>query len=62
VEFDDYMVWRQKLLQMTLESNSNALYPLLHFVLDDLPTVGDATWRHVLASADICVFLFGGVS
>jgi len=25
-------------MKLTLSSNNNALYPLLHFVLDDLPT------------------------
>ena len=38
VAFDDYLVWREKLMKMTLDSKDNALYPLLHFVLDDLPT------------------------
>lgn len=36
--FDEYMEWRDALMHMTLEARDNALYPLLHFVLDDLPT------------------------
>ena len=38
VEFVDYLEWRQLLMNLTMSSKSNALYPLLHFVLDDLPT------------------------
>ena len=38
VKFVEYVEWRESLLKLTLESKSNALYPLLHFVLDDLPT------------------------
>eukprot|EP01135_Chromosphaera_perkinsii_P008712 Nk52_evm45s1444 gene=Nk52_evmTU45s1444 len=38
VEFVEYVEWRESLMKLTLESKSNALYPLLHFVLDDLPT------------------------
>eukprot|EP00043_Microstomoeca_roanoka_P019450 m.219113 g.219113 ORF g.219113 m.219113 type:complete len:1307 (+) comp16996_c4_seq1:173-4093(+) len=38
VEFTDYTSWRQALMDMTLAKNDNALYPLLHFVMDDLPT------------------------
>jgi len=34
----DYMKWRQDLMDLTLSTADNALYPLLHFVLDDLPT------------------------
>lgn len=38
VEKCDYIAWRQKLEQHVLEVQDNALFPLLHFVLDDLPT------------------------
>lgn len=38
IEFQDYLMWRDSLMKMTLDSKDNALYPLLHFVLDDLPT------------------------
>ena len=38
LELVDYIAWRGALTQLTLEAKSNALYPLLHFVLDDLPT------------------------
>ncbi|KAJ1305861.1 hypothetical protein OPQ81_010584 [Rhizoctonia solani] len=34
----DYPVWRTRLEQHVVEVQDNALYPLLHFVLDDLPT------------------------
>jgi L-aminoadipate-semialdehyde dehydrogenase len=34
----EYLVWRRKLEQHVLEAQDNALFPLLHFVLDDLPT------------------------
>ncbi|OZJ06152.1 hypothetical protein BZG36_01041 [Bifiguratus adelaidae] len=34
----EYIQWRNQLMDFTLESQDNALYPLLHFVLDDLPT------------------------
>ncbi|KAG8805456.1 large subunit of alpha-aminoadipate reductase [Serendipita sp. 399] len=33
----EYVVWRGKLEQHVLEVQDNALFPLLHFVLDDLP-------------------------
>lgn len=34
----DYIEWRSSLMELTLSSGDHALYPLLHFVLDDLPT------------------------
>ncbi|ODN77722.1 L-aminoadipate-semialdehyde dehydrogenase [Cryptococcus amylolentus CBS 6039] len=34
----EYVHWRTKLEQHVLETQDNALFPLLHFVLDDLPT------------------------
>ncbi|KNC99692.1 L-aminoadipate-semialdehyde dehydrogenase [Spizellomyces punctatus DAOM BR117] len=34
----DYIHWRTALMDLTLSTADNALYPLLHFVLDDLPT------------------------
>lgn len=34
----EYLQWRMKLEQHVAEAQDNALYPLLHFVLDDLPT------------------------
>lgn len=33
-----YLPWRRKLEQHVIEVQDNALFPLLHFVLDDLPT------------------------
>eukprot|EP00054_Salpingoeca_dolichothecata_P011596 m.64349 g.64349 ORF g.64349 m.64349 type:complete len:1290 (+) comp19542_c0_seq1:69-3938(+) len=38
VKFEEYLTWRDSLMNMTLATKNNALYPLLHFVLDDLPT------------------------
>ena len=34
----EYLTWRTKLEQHVLETQDNALFPLLHFVMDDLPT------------------------
>ena len=34
----DYLDWRRKLEQHVMEAQDNALFPLLHFVMDDLPT------------------------
>ncbi|KAF7300613.1 Alpha-aminoadipate reductase Lys1p [Mycena chlorophos] len=34
----EYLVWRRRLEQHVMETQDNALFPLLHFVLDDLPT------------------------
>jgi L-2-aminoadipate reductase len=34
----EYLVWRRKLEQHVMEVQDNALFPLLHFVLDNLPT------------------------
>ncbi|KAJ1772298.1 large subunit of alpha-aminoadipate reductase [Coemansia sp. RSA 1843] len=34
----EYMQWRSFLMDFTLSNNDTALYPLLHYVLDDLPT------------------------
>ncbi|TXT15610.1 hypothetical protein VHUM_00113 [Vanrija humicola] len=34
----EYIQWRHKLEQHVLDTQDNALFPLLHFVLDDLPT------------------------
>lgn len=34
----EYLVWRRELERHVMEVQDNALFPLLHFVLDDLPT------------------------
>ncbi|KAI9314974.1 L-aminoadipate-semialdehyde dehydrogenase [Dichotomocladium elegans] len=34
----EYIDWRNKLMEFTLQSQDHSLFPLLHFVLDDLPT------------------------
>ena len=33
-----YIDWRDRLLEFTLKQTDNALFPLLHYVLDDLPS------------------------
>ncbi|TIB62058.1 hypothetical protein E3P78_02521 [Wallemia ichthyophaga] len=38
VQTSDYLVWRSELEKHVMEVGDNALFPLLHFVLDDLPT------------------------
>lgn len=38
VEKIEYLVWRRKLEQHVLTTQDNALFPLLHYVLEDLPT------------------------
>lgn len=38
LEFRPYLEWRDNLMELTLTGKDNALYPLLHYVLDDLPT------------------------
>ncbi|TIB69283.1 alpha-aminoadipate reductase Lys1p [Wallemia mellicola] len=38
VATSDYLVWRSELEKHVMEVGDNALFPLLHFVLDDLPT------------------------
>ncbi|GAA5899685.1 L-aminoadipate-semialdehyde dehydrogenase [Sporobolomyces salmoneus] len=38
VEKTEYLLWRTLLEQHVLRTQDNALFPLLHFVLDDLPT------------------------
>ena len=51
----EYLVWRRRLEQHVMEVGDNALFPLLHFVLDDLPTstkspeLDDANTRALLA-------------
>ncbi|KAF8633050.1 hypothetical protein AX15_001530 [Amanita polypyramis BW_CC] len=38
----EYLVWRRRLEQHVMDVQDNALFPLLHFVLDDLPTSTNA--------------------
>lgn len=38
LEASDYLVWRDALHAHTMRATDNALFPLLHFVLSDLPT------------------------
>ncbi|KAI0777235.1 alpha-aminoadipate reductase Lys1p [Trametes elegans] len=51
----EYLLWRRQLERHVMEAQDNALFPLLHFVLDDLPTstkapeLDDANMRAVLA-------------
>jgi L-aminoadipate-semialdehyde dehydrogenase len=54
----EYLVWRRKLEQHIMRAEDNALFPLLHFVLDDLPTstkapeLADGWARRVLRGGD----------
>lgn len=51
----EYLVWRTQLERHVMEVQDNALFPLLHFVLDDLPTstkapeLNDTNMRELLA-------------
>ena len=51
----EYLVWRRQLERHVMEAQDNALFPLLHFVLDDLPTstkapeLNDTNMRALLA-------------
>ncbi|KZT70440.1 alpha-aminoadipate reductase Lys1p [Daedalea quercina L-15889] len=51
----EYLIWRRQLEKHVMEVQDNALFPLLHFVLDDLPTstkapeLNDANMRALLA-------------
>lgn len=51
----EYVVWRRQLERHVMEVQDNALFPLLHFVLDDLPTstkapeLSDTNMRDLLA-------------
>lgn len=38
IQQTEYIDWRNKLMEYTLKSQDHSLFPLLHFVLDDLPT------------------------
>ncbi|TPX36960.1 hypothetical protein SmJEL517_g00958 [Synchytrium microbalum] len=59
VEPTDYISWRTSLMDMTIATQDNALFPLLHFVLDDLPTstrsaeLDDKNAQHVNKSAGV---------
>ncbi|CAG8442262.1 2035_t:CDS:10 [Ambispora gerdemannii] len=61
VQKTEYIIWRNKLVEFTLQAQDNALYPLLHFVLDDLPTstksaeLDDSNTREVVSRTSICI-------
>ncbi|KAI1317748.1 large subunit of alpha-aminoadipate reductase [Mortierella claussenii] len=54
VQTTEYIAWRTALMEYTLKSQDSALYPLLHLVMDDLPTatkspeLGDAHTQKVV--------------
>jgi len=56
-----YVEWSNALMNMTLSSGDNALFPLLHFVLDDLPnsskspSLNDDNTRAAIAGSDVPV-------
>lgn len=50
LEFKPYLSWRDALMNLTMSGKDNALYPLLHFVLDDLPASTKSpnlNWRNL---------------
>ena len=55
----EYLVWRRALERHVMDTQDNALFPLLHFVLDDLPTstrapeLDDTAMRAVLAGTGV---------
>jgi L-aminoadipate-semialdehyde dehydrogenase len=57
IERCEYLLWRTRLEQHVLAAQDNALFPLLHFVLDDLPTstqspaLDDSNTRALLRNA-----------
>jgi L-2-aminoadipate reductase len=59
VEQIEYIQWRTSLLELTLSTADHALFPLLHFVLDDLPTstkapeLDDANTRAILSGTGV---------
>ncbi|CAG8749994.1 12961_t:CDS:2, partial [Ambispora leptoticha] len=61
VQRTEYIVWRNKLMEFILQAQDNALYPLLHFVLDDLPTstkspeLDDSNTRAAVSRTPICI-------
>ena len=54
VEGVSYVNWRRDLQDLTLNSQNNALFPLLHFVLDDLPTKSRAPVLDDQNSKEVC--------
>jgi L-2-aminoadipate reductase len=52
----EYLVWRRKLEKHVMDVQDNALFPLLHFVLDDLPT---STKSPDLDDSNMCALLRG---
>jgi L-aminoadipate-semialdehyde dehydrogenase len=59
VKLVEYVHWKTALMNLTLSRNDHALFPLLHFVLDDLPTstkspeLDDANMRKVLKGTKV---------
>lgn len=50
----EYLLWRRELERHVIEMQDNALFPLLHFVLDDLPT---STKAPELDDSNTCALL-----
>ncbi|KAG0202727.1 large subunit of alpha-aminoadipate reductase [Mortierella sp. GBA30] len=59
VQTTEYIAWRTALMEYTLKSQDSALYPLLHLVMDDLPT---ATKSPELSDAHTQQIALGGKS
>jgi L-2-aminoadipate reductase len=55
----EYIHWRTSLMELTLSTSDHALFPLLHFVLDDLPTstkspeLDDQNTREILKNSGV---------
>ncbi|KAI7871204.1 L-aminoadipate-semialdehyde dehydrogenase [Spinellus fusiger] len=60
-----YIEWRNSLMDHTLQSQNHALFPLLHFVLDDLPTstksasLDDSNTQAILKQDNVACPLMG---
>lgn len=50
----EYLTWRNALETRAMQSQDSALFPLLHFVLDDLPTKSRAPRLDASNSAVVC--------
>lgn len=65
VKQTEYIDWRNRLMDYTLQAQDHSLFPLLHFVLDDLPTstksalLDDAHTKAVLANDKVECPLMG---
>ncbi|CAO3595035.1 unnamed protein product [Absidia cylindrospora] len=65
VKQTEYIDWRNRLMDYTLQAQDHSLFPLLHFVLDDLPTstkgalLDDTHTKTILANDKVVCPLMG---